>query len=249
MISSKKEYDRRGTNLKDRKKRISKKLRRIYLFAGLLVSAVILLLLLLHRPGRYNPPELANKKEVPEYLTHHLGQTINNGVQLGEPFDLPVDQNKINEVMAWYHEHEWSQQLGDLGYSAPEAFFSRDTITLMGAITVAGRQFFITVVGRPAVDQNGLLNLRLKKIKIGAVNITPIARIIARRAYQRRLRTKPMDEDDIRAGIWASVLYDKPFDPVFKVKDVSGGEDRKVRVGKVVIIEGKLTLHLVPLPD
>jgi uncharacterized protein YpmS len=249
MIFSKKEYRRRGTNLKDRKKRISKRLRRICLLAAVLVLAVILLVSLLHRPGRYNPPELANKKKVPEYLTHHLAATINNGVQLGEPFDLPVDQNEMNHVIAWYHKYKWSKQLGDLGYSAPEVFFSPDKITLMGAVTAAGRQFFITVVGKPAVDQNGLLNLRLKKVKVGAVNITPIARIIARRAYRKRLRTKPMDKDDIRAGIWASALYNEPFDPVFKVKDVSGGEDRQVRVAKVTIIEQKLTLHLVPLPD
>ena len=91
------------------------------------------------------------------------------------------------------------------------------------------------------------MNLNLTKVKIGAVNITPIARIIAKAAYRKRLETRPMDKDDIRAKIWPSLLYNKPFDPVFRVKDVYQ-KKRNVRLKKLTIEPQKLTLRLSPLP-
>ncbi|MBA7636447.1 hypothetical protein ES703_44067 [subsurface metagenome] len=253
MTSGKAQFKPDAANLKDlgpevrKKRKFRKKLRRLCCLAALLAVVITILLLLLHRPGRYNPPEVVDEKRVPTYLTHHLGETINNGLQQDDPFDLPVDQHKMNEVIAWQHKHKWSKQFGDLAYSAPEVFFATDTITLMGAVTVAGREIVVTVVGKPKLDQKGLLNLNLTKVKIGAVNITPIARIIAKAAYRKRLETRPMDKDDIRAKIWPSLLNNKPFDPVFRVKDVYQ-EKRNVRLKKLTIEPQKLTLRLSPLP-
>ena len=209
--------------MKDRKKRKSrKKLRRLCWLLAALAAAVFVLSLLLYKPVHYNPPQVLDEKEVPKYLTHVLGPAFNNGVQLGEPFDLIVTQTGINEVLAWYYKHKWSKQFGDINYSAPEVVFAPDTITLMGAVAAARMQVFVTVVDSPAIDEKGLLNLRVVKVKVGAVNVTPIARIIARCAYRKRVETKPINKDDWRAKIAASLLSNVPFDPVFPV------EDRKV---------------------
>lgn len=232
-----------GRNLKDRKKRKSrKKLRRLCWLLAALAAAVFVLSLLLYKPAHYNPTEFADDKLVSPYLTNVLGPAFNNGLQLGEPFDLVVTQAGINEVLAWHYKHKWSNKFGEIGFSTPEVFFTTDTITLMGAVTVAGREFVVTVVARPTISQNGLLNLNVTKVKIGAVNITLIARIIANAAYRKRLETKPIDKDDVRAKIAASLLSNVPFDPVFPV------EDRKVHLKKVTIEPQKLTLRLSPLP-
>jgi hypothetical protein len=249
MVSDKTEYKTQGANLKGLKKRKSKKLRRLCWLLAALAAAIIFLFLLSHRPGRYNPLEFTHDTLVSPYLTNVLAPAFNNGVQLGEPFDLVVTQEGINEVIAWHHKHKWSRRFGELGYSAPEVFFAPDTIILMGAVTVAGRGFVVTVVAKPTLDDDGLLKLRVTKVKIGAVNITLIARIIAKAAYRKRLETKPIDKDDIRAKIWPSLLNNEPFDPVFKVKDALDKEDKKVRVKNITIIQKKLILHLVPLPD
>lgn len=233
-----------GRNLKDRKKRKSrKKLRRLCWLLAALVAAVFVLSLLLYKPAHYNPPEFADDKLVSPYLTNVLGPAFNNGLQLGGPFDLVVTQAGINEVLAWSYKHKWSKQFGDISFSAPEVFFTTDTITLMGAVTVVGREFVVTIVARPTISQNGLLNLNVTKVKIGAVNITLIARIIANAAYRKRLETKPIDKDDVRAKIAASLLNNEPFDPVFPV------EDRKVRLKKVTIKQEELLLRFFPLPD
>lgn len=253
MTSGKAQFNPDAANLKDlgpedrKKRKFRKKLRRLCCLAALLAVVITILLLLLHRPGRYNPPEVVDEKRVPKYLTHVLGPALSNGLQQDEPFDLLVEQDKMNGVIAWQHRHKWSKRFGDLAYSAPEVFFAPDTITLMGAVTVAGREIVVTVVGKPKLDQKGLLNLNLTKVKIGAVNVTLIARIIAKAAYRKRLETKPMDKDDIRAKIWPSLLNNKPFDPVFRVKDAYQ-EKRNVRLKKITITKEELLLRLSPLP-
>lgn len=207
------------------------------------MAAVFVLSLLLYKPAHYNPTEFADDKLVSPYLTNILGPAFNNGVQRGEPFDLIVTQAGINEVLAWSYKHKWSKQFGDISFSAPEVVFTSDTITLMGAVTVVGREFVVTVIARPTISQNGLLNLNVTKVKIGAVNITLIARIIANVAYRKRLETKPIDKDDVRAKIAASLLSNVPFDPVFPV------EDRKVRLKKVTIRQKGLLLRFAPFPS
>jgi uncharacterized protein YpmS len=254
MTSGKTENKEQAANLKDlgpkdrKKRKTNKRLRRLCWLLALLVAAIIFLFLLSHKPGRYNPPEFTHDKLVSPYLTNVLAPAFNNGLQRGEPFDLLVDQNGINEIIAWHYKHKWSKKLGDIIPSAPEAFFAPDTITLMGTVATVGREFVVTVVSKPALSQNGLLNLRIVKVKVGAVNITPIARIIARTIYQKRLQTKPIEKDDIRAKIAASLLNNEPFDPVFKARDAYK-EHKKVRLKKATIKNGILILHLYPIPD
>ena len=233
----------------DRKKRkLRKRLRRICWLLALLAAAIIFLFLLSHKPRRYNPPEFTHDTLVSPYLTNVLGSAFNNGLQRGEPFDLLVEQDGINEVIAWLYKHKWSKKLGDIIPSAPEAFFTPDTVTLMGTVAAAGREFVVTVVSKPALSQNGRLNLRVTKVKVGAVNITPIARIIARTIYQKRLRTRPINKDDTRAKIAASLLNNEPFDPVFKARDAYE-KNKKVRLKKATIKQKLLILHLYPIPD
>jgi hypothetical protein len=78
-------------------------------------------------------------------------------------------------------------------------------------------------------------------VKVGAVNITPLARVIGRRMYAERLAAKGIDTKDLRAQIAASLLNDEGFEPVIKI------EDREVRVEEVVIGQEKMRIRLVPV--
>jgi hypothetical protein len=94
---------------------------------------------------------------------------------------------------------------------------------------------------RPAFDANGLLNLNVEQVKIGAMNITPVARIVARKMYTQQLDKTDVDTENILAKIAASLLNGEAFKPVFKV------EKKKVRIEKINITQGKLTARLIPL--
>ena len=200
-----------------------------------LVIAIVVFSLLLHRPAYYDPPDFVYSKEVSPYLTHELLPQLYNGVQRQEPFDLYVSQEGINDVIA---RSKWPRKSDGIRFSAPEVLFVPDRIVLIGTVAAADVEFVVTVVAEPAFDQEGLLNVRLAKVKIGAMNITPLARIVARRMYQRRLAAKDIDTKDLRAQIAASFLNNEPFAPVFEI------EDKKVQVQKVTISDGELIFHL-----
>jgi hypothetical protein len=165
---------------------------------------------------------------------------IYNNAQLGEPFDLVVIQKGINDIVA---RAKWPKELDGIRFSVPEVLFVPDSIVLMGTAFLGGVEFVVTVMAEAALDQEQLLNLRVSKVKIGAVNVTLIAKVIAKRIYQRRFATANTDSEDWRAQIAASLLNNEPFEPVFKV------EDKKVRVEKITFMPGKVTIRLVPTSD
>lgn len=228
--------------MKKRKKRKFKK--RYWLLIDLAI-AIVIFALLLHKPGRYKPPDIAvgNRRQVSPYLTHELLPQLHNGAQREEPFDLVVTQKGINEIIAW---SKWPKEAEGVRFSAPVVFFAPDSIELMGTANMKGVDLIITVVAEPGLDEEGLLNLHVAKVKIGAMNITPLARMIAKRMYAQRLATVPIDTEDLGAKIAGSLLNDEPFEPVFDIAEIFESENKKLRVEKITIMQEKLILRLVP---
>ena len=205
---------------------------------GLIVVLVMAVVfsLLLYRPAYYDPLVFADSNEVSPYLTHELLPQLYNGAQLQEPFDLYVSQDGINGAIA---RSKWPRESDGIRFSAPEVLFVPGGIMLMGIVAAGGVEFIVTVAAEPAFEQNGLLNVRLTKVKVGAVNITPLARMAAARMYQRRLAEKDIEPGDLWGRIAASLVNNEPFDPVFEV------EDKKVRAQKITISDGEMIFHLV----
>jgi len=222
--------------LKIRKKIRFKK--RYWLLVDLAI-VIIILILLLYKPARYNRPKAVHGRYESQYLTNVLSPQLYNGVQRQEPFELTVTQEGINDIIA---RSKWPKQSGGFRFSAPEVLFIPGRILLMGTIAVTGVELVVTVVGEPAIDENGFLNLRVTKLKIGAMNVTPIARVIAKRMYAQRLAAADIDTEDLGAKIVASLLNNEPFEPAFEI------EGKRVRMEKMIIEQKKLTIHLVPAP-
>lgn len=233
-------------DLKTRKKRKFKK--RYWLLIDLAV-AIVIFSLLLYKPARYKPRDIAptgnKQKEISQYLTNVLLPQLYNGAQRQEPFDLVVSQKGINETIARF---KWPQESNGVIFSAPTVLFVPESIVLMGMANMKGVDLVVTVEARPSLDEEGLLNLRVEKVKIGAMNITPIARLLAKRMYTERLATIPVDTENLRAKIAASLLNGEPFEPIFNIKDIfDSNEDIKLRVEKITITQEKLTIRLAPV--
>jgi hypothetical protein len=216
----------------------------VYLLSVVLVviSAVVVIVfaLLFHRPAYYKPLHFAGSREVSLYLTHQLLPELYNGAQLQEPFELVVTQSGINDIVARF---DWPQEFGSIRVSAPMVFFAPGSIVLMGTVSLEGAEFVGTVVAEPGLDTEGLLNLQVVSVKIGAVDITPLARVLARRICQQQFAAAGIGAEDAQAQVAASLLDGKPFNPVFKI------EDKKVRVEKITIEQKKLTIRFVPVFD
>ena len=76
--------------------------------------------------------------------------------------------------------------------------------------------------------------------KVGAMNITPLAKYMAKKMYKKRMGDAHVDTKAIEAQIAASLLNGEPFEPIFEV------DKRKVRIESITVEKEKLTARLVP---
>lgn len=233
--------NRAGAEGKGPKRRKS---RRRKLLIWLLVDAIVLatvLGLLFHRPAAYHPivAPPADDDSVHPYVHRELYSTLYNGAQSQRPFNLEVLAKPLNEAIA---QAGWPQESEGIALSAPEIVFAEGRIVLMGTADVEGAEFIVTIELTPAVDDEGLLSVSVTKVKIGAMNVTPLAKMVARKMYRDRLALAPVDMEDLRSKIVASLLDEQPFDPVFRF------EDKWVRLKEFDITPGRILARLVPAP-
>jgi len=240
MDSSKTEIQSMKTDLKIRKKARFKKLV-CWLLVDLAVAAIIFAILL-YRPGRYKPTDFSpgshERGQVSPYLTNDLSPAIYNGAQRGKPFEVVITQKGLNDIIA---RGNWPMESEGILLYAPAALFVPGTVVLMGTADVKGVEFIITIELEPKINEQGLLNLEVTKVKVGAMNITPLAKMVAKTMYRQRLAALPIDTEAIQTKIAASLLTDEPFEPVFSVDD-----KKRVRIEKITIDDEKLLLRLVP---
>lgn len=221
-----------------------KKTRRKKLVMWLLIDlavAAVVFALLIYRPGRYDPADFDSygleNGQVSPYLTHELSPQVYNNSQRGEPFDLVVTQSGVNEIVAGLGWPKFSE--GVMLY-APAVLFVPGSVVLMITANIKGVELIITIELEPKIDEQEMLNLHVVKVKVGAVNITPLARMMGKKMYAEKLAMLPVDTEALQTKIVASLLNEEAFEPVFSV------EDNKVRVEKITIYKEKLTARLVP---
>jgi len=239
MDSSKKEIHGTETDLKIRKKARFKKLVR-WLLVDLAVAAIIFALLL-YRPGRYKPVDFGSgsdrRKEVSPYLTNDLLPAIHNGSQYREPFELVVIQKGINDIII---RGNWPMESEGVLLYAPAVLFVPGAVVLMGTVDVKGVELVVTIELEPKINEQGFLNLHVGKVKVGAMNITPLAKMMAKKMYMQRINALDVDTEAVQTKIAASLVNDEPFEPVFRI------DDNKVRIEKITVAKEKLLLRLVP---
>jgi len=239
MISSKKEIPVTTTDSKICKK---SRVKRLVLWLTIdFIVMVTIFGLLIYRPRQYNPivpgPDSYERGQVSKYWTHELLPKIHNDSQLGKPFDVIITEEGVNDIIS---RANWPIQSEGILFYSPVALFVPGAVLLMGTADVRGVEFIITIELVPMIDEEGFMNLQVAKMKIGAMNITPIAKAVAKKMYSQKLSPFPIDTQDFRTKIIGSLLNDEPFEPVFKI-----GSNR-VRVEKIDIEQHKLVAHLAP---
>jgi hypothetical protein len=220
------------------KKRKFRKSRYFWILGGLAAVILISGLLLFYKPAYSIPPETIETTEVSPYLTHILLPRFYNGMQRNEPFDMAIAESGVNDIIV---RSQWPKEIDGLVFMPPKLFFLPDNMVLVTTMDTGRGKFVITIIIQAVLDEKGLLNLQIQKIKAGAVNITLLAKAIARKLYQittGKINTSRMDEQ-----IAASLLDGVPFEPVIEI------DDKKVRIQKITIEQGDLKLRLIPMPN
>jgi uncharacterized protein YpmS len=220
----------------------NKKSRRYRLIRWLLIDLAVIAIvfsLLLYRPGRYKPVDKNNfeEGEVSPYLTNQLSPAIYNGAQQAQPYDIVITQEGLNDIIA---RGSWPMNSEGVLLYAPAALFIPGKLVLMGTAQAKGVDFVVAIEIEPVINEEGLLNLNVTKIKVGAMNITPLAKIVAKKMYAQQIASVRVDTNALQTKIVASLLNDEPFDPVFLI------DGKKVRIEKITIEDEKLSAHLVP---
>jgi len=216
---------------KSGKIKLSERRKRQFLI-GLTVVLVILILLF-HRPAAYHPVYVRSDNSISTYLANELLPAIYNGAQRGQPFEAVITQGGINEIVGQYKNN--SER-----FSRPMVVFSPGRVALMGTINLGGLKFVISFETEPRINEPNAVNLRLTSVKIGALRVTPFARRLARRMYREQIAAEK-DAQDIGGLIIRMVLNDEPVESVFDI------EDKEIRVEKITVSEGKMTIRLAPV--
>jgi len=228
--------------LEKRKTKTSRR-KKLLLWLGVdLAVAAVVILLFLHKPSQYNPvappaPD-PNGREVDPYLHRDLWSKFYNGAQRQQPFTMVVLDQALNEALARLN---WSQESDGVKLSTPQVFFAPGRIILMGTTTVEGAELIVTVEFAPQMDDQGSLNLAVDRVKVGAIPLTFAVKPLAKKMYRERIESLPIDMEDLRTKVIASLLNDEPFDPVLRI------EDKCVRLQSFEITDGKLTAQFTPV--
>ena len=206
----------------------------------LLTLLVLALVLFAHRPGNYSPLKIPDPNQASPYLTHQLLPKIYNGSQLGEPYEVVITQDGLNDIVA-----RWRQplKLHNITLADPQVILLPQKIILMAVVKASPLDLFASIELNPSIDRQGLMTLHVNRISLGAVNITPLAMLIGGKAYANWLTSTGIDPDDIAPRICRSLLNDEPFEPTFEISDGT------LRISSINLADKKITVRLIPVPE
>jgi uncharacterized protein YpmS len=216
----------------------SKSRRRFWLLIDLAITLIILALLV-YRPSGYHPPVRSQTNEVNKYWPYYTSQFY-NGAQLQKPFELVLTEEGLNEIVA---SSGWPKASEGVSFSKPQVVLDDDEVILMGTANIGDVEFIVTLAGKPDIGGDRLLNLKITRIKIGAMNITPIAKIIASQMYAKQVPGLDPEKDDAAQKVIASLLTDEGFEPVFSPPD---DKRKKMRIERITVEKGKIVIGFVP---
>ena len=201
---------------------------------------VLALVLTAYKPGRYAPVKIADQNQVSPYLTHQLMPTIYNNSQLGEPFEVVITQQGLNDIVARLPQ---PIRLNNITLADPQVVLMSEQVILMATVRARPIDFFVTIELKPTINERGLLNLHINNIKLGAVSITAIAKLIGDRVYSNWLTATGTEPNNIAAQICRSLLRDEPVEPVFEIRG------KTVRLSRINVKAKSITAKLSPVPD
>lgn len=205
-----------------------------FLLAVLLLAAVVMYLLG-YTPTSYQPIAAPPEGEVSPYLTHQLGPDFFNNMQLDKPFELIVEQNGLNEIIA--SQCPEPVGYGGFTFSAAVITFTESNVLLMSTVGYKDASTVLSIKAAPTMDAAGKLNLNIASVKLGAIPMTGLAKTLAQKYADEYL----LPYDPNLAPVVHGVLNNQAFDPAYTISKYT------VRLKNFTLTPGKLTLLIEPV--
>lgn len=211
----------------------------IWLFCAVFTSVLLGIVYLFFSPSRaYHPPETDKQDEVNSYITHYLAQEIYNRSQEDDPFELLIDQDKLNEAL---NQFNWPQQLGDLSFSNPYAVFGEDKIYIMAELAYKDFSTVITVTMAPALSENQQLCLNIKSVRMGQLPATTVLTMIAKKYLEDNRAELQQQQLDIE--VTEAIINNRYFDAVIYLYE------KPLKITGLTATSGLLKATLDPIRD
>ena len=226
-------------------KKDSRKLKKIknYLLPASIFTLTLLVLayvLIAHKPAGYAPLKISDTNQISPYLAKQLMPKIYNGAQMGEPFEVVLTQDGLNDIVARLPQ---PLQLNNILITGPQVILQPKDLILMATIKARPFDLYGSIDLQPSIDSNHLLNLHVTSVSLGAVNITPIALSIANKALTNWLESTGSDSNDIVAEVGMSLLNERPFEPIFEINGSS------LKIVNITLAYKQMTVQLAPVPE
>jgi len=223
-------YEKIKQSFKNRKVR-----RIIILSAGLITLLLVLWFVGLFRtPRHYRSVKVIADGNVSQYLSNYILPQLHNKSQYGQPFDLILSEQGINDMIARHVDADNLQQanLSDLSVA-----FKQDRVLLTGRTVYCGIDFIITLVLKPGIDKKGQFFLGVSKVQAGNSRVPFVAETLKGKILEGL--DGFLNNSD--AADFAKVLFNNGgIEPVFSINH------KKLHIEKITVQDEKLIIRFLP---
>lgn len=235
------------------------------------IAAAVMYVLANQSPRGYRPARLdAQQRQdaAQQFINRKIFEEFNNrGVQLGQPFDWTITQEQANEALAAMDEIAFdlgqkpqdrgsvARTMDRLGLAEPAVCFDDDTLRLM----IRSRRYDKILSADLGFEftGEGKLRVRVKAVRVGMLAVPQSMVQDQFRALTGGLTASGSDASGAGSSPFGPSSQDlgKVLKEVFLA--VEGREiapafkypgNRPLRIDAIRMSEGKLTLHVRPLP-
>ena len=214
-----------------------------YFLPAISIAATIFaiaLVLTAYRPGRYAPVKITDQNQISPYLTHKLMPDIYNNAQRGEAFEVVIGQAGLNDIVGRLPQ---PIRLGNITLDRPQVVLASEEIIMMATVQSRPIDFFVTVELNPKINEQGLLNLHIDSIKLGALSITGLAKRIGEGVYTNWEAVTEAEPNEPASQICRSLLRDEPFEPVFEIRG------NNVRISRIDVKAESISIKFLPVQE
>jgi hypothetical protein len=206
----------------------------IVLSAGLIILLVLFWFAGLFRtPRHYRPVKPIADGNMSRYLTNYILPELHNKSQYGQPFDLVLSEQGINDIIARQVDFKSLHQanLSDLSVA-----FKKGRILLIGKAVYCGFDFIVTIILKPYIDKEGYFFLKASKIQAGQSRVPFIGEAVKRKILRELTDFLNKNITDSTEAL----LNNRRIEPVFSLNH------RKLRIDKITIRDKELMIHFLP---
>jgi hypothetical protein len=203
-----------------------------------IVILIFIFALIFHTPEPLKNWPGEKKSQISKSITHMLATTLFINLQRDKAFHLDFSEDNVNEILSHL---EWSKKKNGAVIHQPRILFPEERLVCMANVDYKGFRFSVTVELIPYLNTDGLLEIDISKVRIGALPVTPIARKILADNYANR--TADPAKPDWQKKLEKALFTDAPAEPVFKILE------RKIRITGLHITDQTLKTKLIPVAE